>query len=230
MKSNPLTLASLAALLIAIAPPATRAGTPDAANSKVHFSSIAESTNYSMALFNLPDGTGSALTNTRAFDPSLFTVDATILVELRDSDNVLVLGYPAADVWLEARDGGLSICADNPAIADFASEQRGGAEFEWCTEFSGPFYAGGHTDPAAGDQVVVMTASTGSTPVTAHLSDLQMNSADINGDLVVNLIDLGLFAADYFGAYNFRSDFVPDNQVNLGDIGRMASGMGIACP
>lgn len=229
MKSSPPTLASLAALLIAIAPSATRAGTPDAANSKVHFP-VSESTNYSMVLYIQPDGTGPALNNTRVRDPYLGVIDATILVELRDSDNVLVLGYPAADVWLEAQNGGLSFCVDNPAIADFASEQRGGGEFEWCTEFSGPFYGGGHTDPAAGDQVVVMTASTGSTPVTAHLSDLQMNSADINGDLVVNLIDLGIFAGDYFGTYNFRSDFVPDNQVNLGDIGRMASGMGTACP
>ncbi|MBK7672626.1 MAG: hypothetical protein IPJ24_14760 [bacterium] len=230
MKSNQIPLACLAALLITFVSPPTQAGPPDAANSKVHFP-IADSADYTMVLYVLPDGTGPGLTNAKVLDPFLGTINATILVELRDSDDVLVIGYPAVDVWLEARDGGLSMCSDNPAIADFNSEYRAGLGFEYCTEFSGPFYGGGHTDLAAGDQVVVMTASTGSTPITSPLNDLQMNSADINGDLIIDLNDVPLFTSDYYlGVYVFRSDFHADGFVNLSDIGVFATTYNKSCP
>ena len=60
--------------------------------------------------------------------------------------------------------------------------------------------------------------------------DIQFNSADINGDLIVNLSDLGVFTTDYFGSYRYRSDFAWDGMVNLSDLGRFASAYGAGCP
>ncbi|MBU2502334.1 hypothetical protein KJ682_13460 [bacterium] len=56
------------------------------------------------------------------------------------------------------------------------------------------------------------------------------NSPDISGDLQVNLMDVGLFASDYFGAYSFRADLVPDGVLSLSDVGRFAMALGSMCP
>ena len=45
-----------------------------------------------------------------------------------------------------------------------------------------------------------------------------VNSPDLNGDLLVNLADLSLFAQDYFGPYNYRSDLRWDGDLDLGDL------------
>ncbi len=55
------------------------------------------------------------------------------------------------------------------------------------------------------------------------------NSPDINSDLSVNLIDLGLFTADFFGDYNFRSDFFWDGVLKLSDVGRFSAALGGEC-
>jgi hypothetical protein len=60
--------------------------------------------------------------------------------------------------------------------------------------------------------------------------DIAINSPDINGDLQVNLSDVVAFTQDYFGAYNYRSDFFWDGVLNLSDVARMAQGMGAICP
>ena len=56
------------------------------------------------------------------------------------------------------------------------------------------------------------------------------NSPDIDGNLIVNLGDLGLFADNFFGEYDFRSDFYWDGVLNLSDVGRMATTFGEVCP
>jgi len=47
---------------------------------------------------------------------------------------------------------------------------------------------------------------------------LKVNSPDLDGDLLVNLADLTLFARDYFGPYNYRSDLYWNGAVDLADI------------
>ncbi|MDX2472329.1 MAG: hypothetical protein QNL91_01345 [Candidatus Krumholzibacteria bacterium] len=60
---------------------------------------------------------------------------------------------------------------------------------------------------------------------------ISYNSPDINGDGVVNLTDVPLFAGDFHGgAYDFRSDFHYDGIVNLSDVVHMAQGLGSSCP
>jgi hypothetical protein len=60
--------------------------------------------------------------------------------------------------------------------------------------------------------------------------DIQFNSADLSGDLVVNLTDLGIFAGDFNGAYAYRSDFRWDGALNLADVGLFAGAVGASCP
>jgi hypothetical protein len=61
---------------------------------------------------------------------------------------------------------------------------------------------------------------------------LDINSPDINGDRIVDLIDIGLFASDLL-VYAFRSDFVNPNVpplvIDLSDIGRFAAFIGVEC-
>jgi hypothetical protein len=46
----------------------------------------------------------------------------------------------------------------------------------------------------------------------------------------VNLSDGGFFTQDLFGAYNYRSDFNYDSNLNVSDAGFMSNGLGAACP
>ncbi len=230
-------LVTLAAL--GLGRPAT-AGPPYAANCRTFFP-LSSTTDFSMALYVLPDGTGHALNAARIRDGAGSVVDATIFVAIKDSEDHWVIGYPAADIWLENLHGGLAFCPSHGAIADEPTtyhrlpplnpDDPQPPTWEWSTSFSGPFYGGGNTDPAAGDEIVVMTAATGSTPLPRPLSDLQMNSADINGDLVVNLDDIPLFVHDYYlGPYDFRSDLLADNVINLSDLAVFVPAYTNHCP
>jgi hypothetical protein len=57
-----------------------------------------------------------------------------------------------------------------------------------------------------------------------------VNSPDINGDGIVNLADVGAFAADYVTGYAFRSDFNGDGVLNLIDVAVMAAHFGHGPP
>ena len=49
--------------------------------------------------------------------------------------------------------------------------------------------------------------------------DLRFNSADINGDLIVNLDDVIYFTQMYFsGEYHYAVDYYFDGVLNLNDI------------
>jgi len=56
------------------------------------------------------------------------------------------------------------------------------------------------------------------------------NSPDLNGDLVVNLSDIILFARIYWGEYSYAADFYWDGQVNLSDLAMMIGTRGRTCP
>ena len=158
--------------------------------------------------------------------------DATIRIQLwgdqgDDPENPLppipVANFPREDIWLEAP--GLAGCVggsnpDNNTDAD-----------GWFT-FSQPPLIGGWTDPNEGPPGISIYVSgvlldDGSSSIKPPIV---INSPDINGDLVVNLIDVPLFAADFDGSYSFRSDFHWDGVLNLSDVVRMATGLGAECP
>jgi hypothetical protein len=57
------------------------------------------------------------------------------------------------------------------------------------------------------------------------------NSPDINGDGIVNLSDVPLFASDYLGGLDpFRADYQYDGVVNLSDVVKVSQAFGSQCP
>lgn len=67
-------------------------------------------------------------------------------------------------------------------------------------------------------------------PLSSTPLSISYNSPDINGDLRVDLSDVTFFAHDYFGVYDYRSDFNYDGVVNLTDVSMFAPELGAACP
>ena len=147
--------------------------------------------------------------------------DATIVVRVDYDNGDPCPDAPAEDVWLDVNphnDGNFIACP-NGTIADGPTDENG------ITTISGAFAAGGHSNPYNDlMQVRVM----GNALITYGFN-VQINSADINGDLMVDLTDIGLFAQDFYGDYRFRSDFVWDHILNLSDIGRLANAIGASC-
>lgn len=124
--------------------------------------------------------------------------------------------FPAEDIWLESDDGGMVPCSGgtNPD----ANTNTDGLTW-WTT----PLNAGGYSTSAL--RVYVNGISLPGAPLTLFL-----NSADINGDRLVNLMDVVLFSQVFFGPYAFRADFYADGVLNIVDVGRMAQGLGRSCP
>lgn len=155
----------------------------------------------------VPDGTGDTLGNK----------GLTISVNVRDVNDDPIAGYPFQDIWWDdPGNGDISLCQGG-SVADFNTNATGD------TSISGAAAAGGYTQ--GGLQVYLA-----GTPLTGPTLGIDVNSPDINGDLVVNLSDISLFAADLTGAYNFKSDFVPDGVINLSDIGKLGVARGAECP
>jgi hypothetical protein len=76
-----------------------------------------------------------------------------------------------------------------------------------------------------------MIGVTGLALVSDPGMDIQFNSADINGDLVVNLVDVGAFSGPYgSGTYQYALDFRWDGVLNLADVARLSVGLGTTCP
>jgi len=167
-----------------------------------------------LSVMIVPDGTGDALTE--AFLPDGSRVDGTIQATIVDA-----LGYPAVGmdpevITLASPDSRLVFC---PGF-DTAREAT---DADGSTYFDGPFGGGGTN--SRGTTVRFCNLEILSPPIS-----LWMNSPDINGDLKVNLADVQLFAADYYGAYDYRSDLQYDQVVNLSDLARFAEHVGAGCP
>ena len=94
--------------------------------------------------------------------------------------------------------------------------------FSTCPTFSGPFPAGG-----CGWGVDVMIAGI---PLIQPPLDLHFTSPDFDGNQVVDLTDVVLFAASYFGNYGDCFDLHHDGSVNLSDLVVLAEHWGHHCP
>jgi hypothetical protein len=90
------------------------------------------------------------------------------------------------------------------------------------TTFSNPIAGGGNS---LGEVVMVMVAGA---PLVQTVN-VTFNSADINGDLVVNLSDITPFAQMLAGTYSYDGDFNNDGVINLSDIVRFTPGIGTTC-
>jgi hypothetical protein len=202
-------------LALCLLAPAAGAGVPD-----LILTTATCAASERVSVYSLPDGSGQSLDDCYIYGGA--RTDATITVTVLDSNGDPIYNYPNCDMWLwwsldshGAHCPGPPICADN------------GTDYDGTTTISGPLWAGGHSDPDAGELCLVFLNGSA---LAAPGFDIQFNSPDINGDLVVNLTDVVLFAADYYGAYDYRSDFYWDGDVNLSDIVLLAQGMGALCP
>ena len=188
------------------------AGVPDLVESDAEIA--AEAVGASM--FNTPNANGSDFT--QAFGAGGF-VDATITLTLIDTDGLAIFLYPFEDLWLETSAGGLKFCSGG-TVADQSTDELGQ------TTWTNALAAGGYSP---GETTNIMVAGA---PLTTTL-DIIYNSADINGDLVVNLPDIVAFTQLLGGDYSthplYAGDFNNDGQINLPDIVRMTGGIGTAC-
>ncbi len=67
-------------------------------------------------------------------------------------------------------------------------------------------------------------------PCSAVCIDVRVRSVDLNGDLVVNLADLGFLAADYPpAAYDACSDLNSDGRISLADVARLGAHFAHLC-
>jgi hypothetical protein len=171
-----------------------------------------------VSVYNLPDGNGKALTEAKPIAGG--AVDATITVTLNDAAGNPIFLYPFEDMWLETSLGGMVPC-NGGTVSDGSTDINGQ------TTFTAAMYAGGYSDKAGLESCKVVV--NGTALVGSDL-DILFNSADINGDLIVNLSDTILFVAVYTGAYDYSADFSYDGIINLSDLVLYAGGLNTACP
>jgi hypothetical protein len=174
-----------------------------------------------IVLYSLPNGAGNAFTQCRYWDgvtpgANSVVVDGTVTLTLRDASMAPISDFPFEDLWLEARDGGLFICAGG-STADANTDALGQ------TTWVNPLRCGGWSTDLA--QVMVNGDALTSDPGMA----LHFNSADINGSGQVELSDVTAFSGDFFGAYAFRSDFTYDGALDLLDVTKLSAGFGAQC-
>jgi hypothetical protein len=180
----------------------------------------------SLAMAGIPDpALSTASSATGCIDitpggngPTLANEALTISVQVLDNGGLAIPGYPFQDIWWDdTGTGDLAMCQGG-SVADANTDGAGN------TTISGAAAGGGWTL----SQVRIYLAGVG---LTSGDLGLDVNSPDINGDLIVNLVDLGAFSQDFNNpAYDFRSDFTCDGIENLADVGRFAIHNSEICP
>jgi len=185
------------------------AGIPDLELSTATY--LADGTQVSV--YNLPNAAGDPLNDVYVLGGS--KTDATVTLTLVDGTPTPIFNYPFEDMWIESNDPAMAICPGG-STADANTDANGQ------TTFSGALFAGFN---GAGLVVVINGDALEQQPL-----DFLFNSPDMNGDLVVNLTDVVLFAGVYYGAYEYAADFYWDGVINLSDIVLLAQGQGATCP
>ena len=177
-----------------------------------------------------PDGSGRPLTQALFWDGTVgnpnSTVDATITVQLFDPLGVPIVGFPAENIGVVAQAGGWTECGTLALTADGPTDVNG------VTTISGVLSAGGQSAPGELLQVVIDDPNVGTVTYAGGGAGLPIfvNSPDLSGDLLVDLVDVGAFSSIFGGAYDYAADLSWDGQINLADVGEFSQGIGGACP
>ena len=164
-----------------------------------------------VSVFNLPSGLGQ----------SLEEAGAALTVQLLDGNGDPISYYPAEDIWLEFDCAGTFASCANGCIANYPTNPEG------ITVFADPLWAGGWSHDEGESCLVVFISGE---PFTNGDIHLYPNSADVNGDLAVDLADVAEFSHALFEDYHFKCDFVWDGEINLSDVVLMTMGLGADCP
>lgn len=149
-----------------------------------------------------PDGDGMAISAARTFDARV--VDATIDVFISDYAGYPIVLFPHEDIWIEI-DGVVMPLLHR--TADFHTSMDG------LTEFAAARAGGGHA--SGQDLYVILNGDPIQRPA---ITNLHFNSPDLNGDLVINLIDITRFATIIHTGYDYAADFHWDGVVNMVDL------------
>ena len=206
-----LRFASLLLVLLVSATAVAQTGIPDLNQSTLERDDTGPS---ALSIMVVPDGSGPPLT--QAVRPDGTIASAGLTATVRDGANFPVANFPFEDLWLESFDGDLAPCIGG-TTADANTDINGQTRFET------PLRAGGWTE---GPLLLMLN---GMAIVGSEVA-IRINSPDSNGDGAVNMTDLATFAADYHGAYHFRSDFNFDGSIDLGDVVILAAKLGGSCP
>lgn len=170
------------------------------------------------SVWALPNGLGVGFDE--AFASGGAAVDATITLTLIDTNGDPIFLYPFEDLWLETSGGGLNYCPGG-TVADASTDVNGQ------TTWTNPVLGGGYS---LGETTQVYVAGS---PLAGGGLNITFNSADLNGDLTVNLSDISGFTQVLGGNYTnypkYAGDFNNDNVINLSDIVRMTAGIGTHC-
>ena len=133
--------------------------------------------------------------------------------------------FPMEDMWLDPEASTDLVC---PGFSPwgFFPDQNTNVNGE--THFENPLNGGGWTE---GPVWFYLIGVRGATPEQVEFPPIpiRFNSPDINADGIVDLVDISLFATDYFGDYHYRCDYHWDGFLNLSDVAMLASGLGVAC-
>lgn len=158
---------------------------------------------------------GTAMLTPGGTGPSLAQRSATIEIVLLDPTGSPVVGYPRQDVWLDGTAAGsVQFCAQG-TIADADTDASGHTTM--ARRLSGGGYASQSCIFVCGTQLL-------GPPLP-----IALNSPDLNGDLVVDIVDFGIFGSD-FGSGAFRSDLEPDGVIDLTDFAHFGTRFGETCP
>lgn len=214
------------AVAIAFGCVSTVLGQPVPGNSTAVLSGYSQQNDVSVMI--VPDGSGFPLSNCFERGGTQLT-SGKITVTLVDSGGNVVPAYPPNWITLEEMTSPLVWCrnvanpptANCPNYADLPTDAAGQ------TTFTLSYYGGSQVQSPTNVWVFVPTSGWFSIPITGNVS---FNSPDINGDLLVNLTDIAIFAMDFFGPYNYRSDFNYDQLVAIVDLAMFAPHLNKACP
>jgi len=156
----------------------------------------------------------------QSFGNVLSVAGLTITVTVRDNVNAPVVGVPAADVWLIGCNDLLNLCGGSGAINASAPTDVNGV-----TTITGDIAAGGCD--LGGVRVVVQGIVIGAGVCADPCVLIKVKSADINGNLSVNLVDFATFGAGYTSPpkpYNECIDYTaPFGTVTLPDFAKYGS-------
>jgi len=200
--------AALVALLVATSPATVASGLLDGCQS------TATPVGFPAAIAVCPAGDGQTLAD----------VGARIDVVTRDPGGNEVGSIPWQDIWIIGC-GERDLCwGAQSSNADAPTDSNGE------TTISGTIAMGGmHTGVHVYLQAIVVLSQPGC--VEPLCLPLETRSVDINGDLLVNLVDLSEFGRSFPpNPYNAAADYDFDGVVGLTDFAIFGAHFGHACP
>lgn len=173
----------------------------------------------------VPDGSGTTFSAARTINGNVVDASVAVLVWLIDEYGPIgpLAGFQAYYLTIQAPDGLTRGCSQAyVAAADHDTDQQG-----W-TQFSLAPRAGGWSQDLLEIYVVDDPASSMGSIIPPL--PIYFNSPDIDGNLQIDLVDVALFAQDYFsGSHPFRSDFVWNGTIDLADLAILAEHFGAGC-